>query len=78
MQAARDRMDTHPKDASADMRRQQRIDAGLTLRQAARLLEVDGAFLSEIENGRREPTADFADRMARVYDVGPQTEDTTT
>jgi len=40
MDAVRERLRTYPGNASAGMRRQQRVDAGLTLRQAAKLLGI--------------------------------------
>ena len=44
-----------------------RVAAGLTLRQAAKLLEVAPATLSEIERGQARPSEALAGRMARCY-----------
>ena len=44
-----------------------RIAAGLTLRQAAKLLEVAPTTLSEIERGQNRPSEALADRMRRCY-----------
>lgn len=44
-----------------------RVAAGLTLRQAAKLLDVTPAMLSEIERGQNRPSEDLAGRMARCY-----------
>lgn len=44
-----------------------RVAAGLTLRQAAKLLEVAPTTLSEIERGENRPSQALADRMARCY-----------
>ena len=45
-----------------------RVAAGLTLRQAAKLLEVAPTTLSEIERGQNRPSEELAGRMARCYD----------
>ena len=70
MQAFRDRLATHPRNADADTRRQQRLDAGLTLRQAAKLLNTTPTNLSAIEQGTAIPSTEMADRMAEVYGMG--------
>ena len=44
-----------------------RVAAGLTLRQAAKLLEVAPTTLSEIERGENRPSEALAGRMARCY-----------
>ena len=44
-----------------------RVAAGLTLRQAAKLLEVAPTTLSEIERGQNRPSEALAGRMARCY-----------
>lgn len=44
-----------------------RVAAGLTLRQAAKLLEVAPTTLSEIERGETRPSEALAGRMARCY-----------
>jgi DNA-binding XRE family transcriptional regulator len=50
-----------------DKWRKARVAAGLTLRQAAKLLEVAPATLSEIEQGQNRPSEALAARMARCY-----------
>lgn len=70
MQAIEERLLTHPKDASGDMRRQQRVDAGLTLRQAAKLLGMTAQHLSDTENGRAEPSLELLEKMKDVYGAG--------
>lgn len=72
MQAHRDRLATDPRVASGEVRRQQRIDAGLTLRQAAGLLHMPVMQLSDFEAGRREPTAEQAALMRVVYGLDPE------
>lgn len=62
-----ERLRTSPERASGQVRRQQRIDAGLTLRQAAELLGVHPTDLSQMEQGIRTPTPEFAALMADVY-----------
>ena len=47
-----------------------RVAAGLTLRQAAKLLEVAPTTLSEIERGQNRPSEALAGRMARCYEGG--------
>jgi ribosome-binding protein aMBF1 (putative translation factor) len=70
MEEYSERLRTHPANAGAEMRRQQRVDAGLTLRQAARLLDVMPSVLSEIEQRVITPTPEFLERMAQIYGVG--------
>jgi DNA-binding XRE family transcriptional regulator len=48
--------------------RKARVAAGLTLLQAAKLLEVEPSNLSEIEQGRQSPSEALAGRMARCYE----------
>jgi DNA-binding XRE family transcriptional regulator len=50
--------------------RQHRVDAGLTLRQASRLLGISPTELSAYEQGTAEPSAATARQMAEVYGVG--------
>lgn len=47
--------------------RKARVAARLTLRQAAKLLEVAPTTLSEIEQGQNRPSEALAARMARCY-----------
>lgn len=47
--------------------REARVAAGLTLRQAAKLFGVGPRELSEIEQGRTQPSQALAEQMARCY-----------
>jgi DNA-binding XRE family transcriptional regulator len=47
--------------------RKARVAAGLTLRQAAKLLEVTPSGLSDIERGQNQPSEALCGRMARCY-----------
>ena len=47
--------------------RKARVDAGLTLRNAAKLLDVTPTDLSDIEQGRKTPSEALTGRMARCY-----------
>jgi DNA-binding XRE family transcriptional regulator len=71
MKAFRELLWTHTRNADAKMRRQQRVDAGLTLRQAAKLLGISPTDLTAIEMGREEPTPEMLELMAKTYGVGP-------
>ncbi len=48
--------------------RKARVGAGLTLRQAAKLLDVIPSDLSDIENGRKQASEALSSRMVRCYD----------
>ena len=50
-----------------DKWRKARVSVGLTLRQAAKLLEVAPTTLSEIERGENRPSEALAGRMAQCY-----------
>src|SRR6185312_11599853 len=69
MEEQRQRLATSPLRASADMKRQQRVDAGLTLRQAAKLLGVPAVYLASVERGDVAPTPEECQKMAEVYDI---------
>ena len=56
---------------NASVCREQRIAAGLTLLQAAKMLGINGFQLSELEWGRAEIDAAMEQKMADVYKVGP-------
>lgn len=60
----------HPRNAKPNDLQRQRVQAGLTLRQAAELLGVVPSDLSAWENGRAELPADVAQRMAACYQCG--------
>jgi uncharacterized Zn finger protein (UPF0148 family) len=69
MEAFHERLRTHPGRADGETRRQQRVDAGLTLRQAAKLLGILPVELNWYEKGIQPPESVCA-RMAEVYGVG--------
>ena len=48
--------------------RKARVAAGLTLGQAAKLLDVAPSDLSKIEQGKRQPSEALTGRMSRCYD----------
>lgn len=50
-----------------DKWRSARVAAGLTLRQAAKILEVDPVTLSDIERGENKPSEALAARMLNCY-----------
>lgn len=52
---------------SWDKWRKARVAAGLTLRQAAKILEVTPTDLSKIEQGQSKPSESLAARMASCY-----------
>lgn len=47
--------------------RDARVAAGLTLRQAAKILEIAPSDLSDFERGQNRPSEALAARMARCY-----------
>lgn len=47
--------------------KQARIEAGLTIEQAARLLNISAGYLSQIENGQRQVSAERAEEIAKLY-----------
>lgn len=47
--------------------REARLAAGLTLRQAAKILEIAPTKLSQVEQGRECPSESLAAEMARFY-----------
>lgn len=67
MEAFRDLLLSKP---TAELCGKQRVAAGLSLRTAAKLLGVTPSLLSDIENGRTELSAEMAQKMASMYDVG--------
>lgn len=60
----------HPKDAKPNDLQRQRVQAGLTLRQAAEQLRVEARLLADLENGRCELSAELAQSMGKLYDCG--------
>lgn len=61
---------TRPKDAKGNDLQQMRVQAGLTLRQAARQLGLLPSILSDCENGRCELSAEVAQAMGELYGCG--------
>ena len=47
--------------------KQARIEAGLSIEQAARLLNIPAGYLSQIENGQRQVSAERAEEIANLY-----------
>lgn len=62
----------NPLHASGQILRNQRVAAGLGLRQAAKLLDVYPLYLSEVEQGRQKLPTELAEKMADLYQVGPE------
>ena len=60
----------HPRDAKPRDLQQQRVQAGLTLRQAAGQLGVEARLIADCENGRCELPAELAQKMAECYQCG--------
>lgn len=49
--------------------RRLRLERGISQEQLAADLEVDRAYVSELENKRGNPTIDFLDKLAASLDV---------
>lgn len=47
--------------------KQARISAGFKLEEAAKKLGIPAGYLSQIENGHRQISADRAEEMAKLY-----------
>lgn len=47
--------------------RKMRIDSGELLKEMADKLEMSSAMLSSIENGKRNPSPDFAEKLSKAY-----------
>lgn len=47
--------------------KQARISAGFKLKEAAEKLGIPAGYLSQIENGHRQISAERAEQMARLY-----------
>lgn len=47
--------------------KQARIEAGYTIEKAARLLNIPAGYLSQIENGQRQVSAERAEEIAKLY-----------
>lgn len=56
---------------NASVCRKQRVAAGLTLGQAAKLLGVEPRLLADVEHGRAEMPPGLAEAMGKAYDCGP-------
>jgi transcriptional regulator with XRE-family HTH domain len=48
-----------------------RSDKGVSLREAARRADIDPAYLSRLEHGRKSASAAVLGRLASLYDVDP-------
>jgi ribosome-binding protein aMBF1 (putative translation factor) len=71
MAADDERRRTDPMAATAETLRRQRVDAGLTLRQAAAVMGMAPSDLSDVENGRSPLAEETAAKMRTAYGVGP-------
>jgi len=47
--------------------KQARIDASLSIEEAAKRLKISAGYLSQIENGQRQVSADRAEEIANLY-----------
>lgn len=45
-----------------------RLEAGLSIEEAARQLGISAGYLSQIENGQRQVSSERAERIADLYD----------
>jgi DNA-binding XRE family transcriptional regulator len=45
-----------------------RLAKGLTIEQAAKILEISKQYLSMLENGHRNPSDSLKMKMAKLYD----------
>ena len=50
----------------------ERIAKGLSVTQAAKKLGIERTVYSRIENGRREPTKEQAEKITNFYKIGIQ------
>src|SRR5260221_14357842 len=73
MEADRVRRETDPLCASGAVLRQQRLDAGLGLRQAGKVMGMFPSDLSAVEQGNMACSEWMAERMREAYDVGRPT-----
>lgn len=48
-----------------------RLKVGLTQEQTAKLAELSTKFISEMENGRRNPSDNTKKKLAKIYKVTP-------
>ncbi|MGN4870964.1 helix-turn-helix domain-containing protein [Bacillus cereus group sp. MYBK120-1] len=47
--------------------KEMRMKSGISIEEAARKLGISGGYLSQIENGQRQISADRADQIAKLY-----------
>lgn len=64
--------ETNPQRATLEQLREQRVKAGLGLRQAAKVLGISAVLLSDVENGRTHLVPDLAMAMAKAYGIEAQ------
>jgi transcriptional regulator with XRE-family HTH domain len=56
----------------AQVIKEHRERAGISIRELARLTDLSAPFLSDIELGRRFPSDDVIGRFAKVFEVAPE------
>lgn len=44
-----------------------RMELGISIEEAAKKLGISGGYLSQIENGQRQISAERADQIAKLY-----------
>ncbi|PEK39093.1 transcriptional regulator [Bacillus pseudomycoides] len=47
--------------------KEMRIKLGISIEEAAKNLGISGGYLSQIENGQRQISAERADQIAKLY-----------
>ncbi|QVY60972.1 helix-turn-helix transcriptional regulator [Cytobacillus gottheilii] len=52
--------------------KQARLQAGLSIENAAKLLNISGGYLSQIENGQRQISAERAKEIAKLYNMSTE------
>lgn len=62
----------HPRSAKPSDLQQHRVQAGLSLRQAAGQLGIEPRLLSDLENGRTQLSAELAQQMGGLYQCGEE------
>lgn len=67
--------ETHPQRATLEQLWELRVKAGLTLRQAAKVLGVEAKELSDVEWGRTHGTLELMQAMAEAYGIEEEQEE---